>query len=77
MVEIKEGENNSSVKETNREKKKEQKKSPPELNVQHQLESLKLMQPQHQILPHRYMFYSLLGGDSRALQKVSLKLCLR
>lgn len=35
------------------------------------------MQPQHQILPHRYMFYSLLGGDSRALQKVSLKLCLR
>lgn len=52
MVEIKEGENNSSVKQTNREKKKKKKnnkkkKSASELHVQDQLVSLKLMQPHH------------------------------
>lgn len=50
MVEIKEGENNSSVKQTNREKKKRKrttKKSASELHVQDQLVSLKLMQPHH------------------------------
>lgn len=49
MVEIKEGENNSSVKQTERRKKRKRttKKSVSELHVQDQLASLKLMQPHH------------------------------